>query len=57
MDKLKLIEELTELQVRLNTEVRQAHAQDTSLGEERLQSWFRAAKKILNPYSADLYKT
>jgi hypothetical protein len=45
MDKLKLIEELTELQVRLNTEVRQAHAQDTSLGEERLQSWFRAAKK------------
>ena len=56
MDKLKLIEELTELQVRLNTEVRQAHAQDTSLGEERLQSWFRAAKKILNPYSADLYK-
>ncbi|RKG30420.1 TIR domain-containing protein [Acinetobacter tianfuensis] len=56
MDKLKLIEELTELQVRLNTEVRQAHAQDSSLGEERLQSWFRAAKKILNPYSADLYQ-
>lgn len=56
MDKSKLIQELTELKVRLNDEVRQAYARETSLGEERLESWFRAAKKILSPYSGELYK-
>lgn len=57
MNKSKLIQDLNELKARLNNEVRQAYTQaNISLGEERLESWFRAAKKILVPYSEELYK-
>lgn len=56
MDKQQLINDLNKLKARLNNEVRSYYLEDnTSMGRERLNSWFRSAEKILSPISLELY--
>lgn len=57
MNKEKLIEDLEALKVRLFSEVRQFYVIDNiTMGEERLNSWFKSAKKILSPISPELFE-
>lgn len=56
MEKEKLIDDLNRLKTRLDKEVRIYYIdENTSMGDERLKSWFRSAQKILNPISPELY--
>ncbi|HAV4440345.1 TPA: TIR domain-containing protein [Acinetobacter baumannii] len=56
MDKDQLVEDIKKLKTKLNNDVRVYYAAgNTSLGQERLNSWFRSAKKILSPISIELF--
>lgn len=57
MDKAQLIEDLKNLKARLDNGVRPYYAADNfPMGQERLESWFRFAKKLLSPISSELFQ-